>query len=73
LTSRLPISVAIPYPVFLWSYSPGLFRFFLVSILLINVATSVVHFPVFVGTAKVEIFFNLASFLFFIFSEVSSL
>ncbi|WP_316780764.1 hypothetical protein, partial [Pedobacter antarcticus] len=48
-------------------YFPGLFRFFLVSILFLNASTSVVHFPVFVGTAKVEIFFNLASFLFFIF------
>jgi hypothetical protein len=43
---------------------PASHRFNLVVIAL---STSVVKLPVFVGTAKVEIFFNLSSFLFFIF------
>ena len=34
---------------------------------LFALSTSVVKLPLFVGTAKVEIFFNLSSFLFFIF------
>ncbi|AMP96988.1 hypothetical protein AY601_0013 [Pedobacter cryoconitis] len=41
-------------------------RFSLVSIAL---STSVVKLPVFVGTAKVEIFFVLSSFFFFIFRK----
>jgi hypothetical protein len=37
------------------------------SLVVIAPATSVVKLPVFVGTAKVEIFFVLSSFFFFIF------
>lgn len=39
------------------------------SLVVIALSTSVVKLPVFVGTAKVEIFFVLSSFFFFIFRK----
>ena len=66
-TSRRPIYVAILFlnsQVLMFPVILPFHRFNLVYQFLTSVRFC---FPVFVGTAKVEIFFNLSSFLFFIF------